>query len=284
MWTSQFNYERANTIEEAIQLLSQNEDAKALAGGHSLLPAMKLRLAEPPTLIDIGRVPGINSVSANGSAIQIGALATHATIAGSDAVNANCPALATACGLVGDLQVRNFGTIGGNIAHADPASDPPAPLVAYDAMINVQGSGGSRSIAASDFFIDFFTTALEEGELITSIDIPSAGSKKSAYVKMAHPASRYAVVGVCAVLDMDGNTCKSAQIAIGGATVYAMRSSGAEAALTGTTLDDAALNAAADALRSEIADSLMDDVSFPADYRQTVAGVYLKRAVQAALS
>ncbi len=282
MWTSQFNYERATTIEETLQLLSQNEEAKILAGGHSLLPAMKLRLAEPPTLIDIGRIPGIDTISANSSGIQIGALATHTTIAGSDIVRTSCPALATACGLVGDLQVRNFGTIGGNIAHADPASDPPTPLVAYDAVINVQGSGGNRAIAASDFFIDFFATALEANEIITSIDLPSARSKKSAYIKMAHPASRYAVVGVCVVLEMDGNTCKNAQVAVGGATVYAMRSRSAEAALAGTSLDDSALNAAADALRSDIADSLMDDVSFPADYRQTVAGVYLKRAVQAA--
>jgi carbon-monoxide dehydrogenase medium subunit len=284
MFPDKFDYVRASSVDEAIQLLSQNEDAKLLAGGHSLLPAMKLRLADAPLLIDIGRIAELKAISANGT-LKIGALATHAEIAQNADVQKYCSALAAATGQVGDHQVRNFGTLGGNVAHADPASDPPTVLVAYDATIHVKGSGGARAIKATDFFVDLYTTALQAGEIITAIEVPNHGGHKSAYVKLEHPASRYAVVGIAVCLEMDGGTCKSASVAIGGATNIAMRSAGAEAALAGTSLDDAALNAAAAAIQADLPDdALMDDITFPADYRKAMAGVYLKRAVKAALS
>ncbi len=284
MWPGKFDYQRASSVEEALQLLTSNEDSKLLAGGHSLLPAMKLRLSEPPMLIDIGHISGLKSISNSGGTIKIGALTTHAEIAASADVQQHCAPLAQATGNVGDPQVRNFGTLGGNIAHADPASDPPIVLVASDATIHVQGQNGKRSIQASNFFIDLFMTDLQPGEIITSIEIPSLQGKKGAYLKLAHPASRYAVVGVCVILTMNGNICQDARVAIGGATAMAMRSPGAEAALNGSNLDAAALNAAAAAIQTDIADVLMDDISFPQDYRQAMAGVYLKRAVKAALS
>lgn len=260
-----------------------NGDAKALAGGHSLIPAMNLRLAQPGTLVDIGRLDELKGIHVSGSMLSIGALSTHAQIAASADVKTHAPALAQAASIVGDPQVRNWGTLGGNIAHADPASDPPTVILAYGATIHTQSASGARTIHANDFFLDLFTTALDAGELITRVEIPSQAGKKSAYVKMAHPASRYAVVGVCVVLGVEGGRCSSATVAIGGAVPKATRSPGAEAALTGSSLDAAALDAAAQALMNDISGDVMGDIYAAADYRKAMAGVYLKRAVKAAL-
>jgi aerobic carbon-monoxide dehydrogenase medium subunit len=283
MYPEKFDYVRASSVEEALKIVKENSGAKLLAGGHSLLPAMKLRLTDVSMLVDISRIASLKGVSANGS-LTIGALTTHAEVASNASVQKYCAALAQATGQVGDRQVRNFGTLGGNIAHADPASDPPTVLVACDATIHVQGSGGKRSIKATEFFIDLFATALGDDEIITAIEVPNHSAHKCAYVKLEHPASRYAVVGVAVCLAMNGNTCSSAAVALGGATNRAIRCPNAEAALAGKTLDDAALNAAAAALASDIDDdSLMDDVTYPATYRKAMVGVYLKRAVKAAL-
>lgn len=280
MWPTEFDYERAGSVDEALNMLG--EDVKILAGGHSLLPVMKLRLAMPEKLVDISRIAGLKGISSNGS-LTIGATTTHAEIASSSAVQSMCAALADAAGKIGDQQVRNFGTIGGNIAHADPASDPPTVLLACGATINIKGKGGERSVSAGDFFVDLFTTDLGEDEIITSVTVPNMSGHKTAYAKFAHPASRYAIVGVAVALQMNGSTCSSASVAVGGATVKAVKCSGAESALAGTSLDDAALNAAAEALKSDIADYLTGDVNYPESYRQQMAGVYLKRAVKSAL-
>lgn len=282
MWPKEFDYVRASSVDDVIQQTTNGMDAKILAGGHSLLPAMKLRLSEPGKLIDISRLPDLKGISANGT-LSIGALSTHAEIAASADVQQYCAALAGACGQVGDHQVRNFGTLGGNIAHADPASDPPTVLVAAGATIHIQGADGARSVSAEDFFVDLFTTDLQMGDVITRVEIPNLSGAKTAYVKMAHPASRYAIVGVAVVLQMNGSTCTSARVAVGGATARAMRSSGAESGLTGSSLDDAALNAAAAAVQSDISEAVMGDVNYPDSYRQAMAGVYLKRAVKAAI-
>ena len=283
MWPSKFEYERADSVDQALSML--DDETKIIAGGHSLIPVMKLRLSAPEKLVDIGRIPELKGISANGS-LTIGATTTHAEIAGSSAVQSMCPALANAAGQIGDQQVRNFGTIGGNIAHADPASDPPPVLVASGATINMKskkGKGHERSVSAEDFFIDLFETALEDGEIITSVTVPDLSGHKSAYAKFAHPASRYAIVGVSVVLEMNGDTCTSASVAVGGSTVKAIKCSGAESALAGTTLDDNALNVAAEAVKSDIEDYLAGDISYPDSYRQQMTGVYLKRAVKAAL-
>ena len=279
MWPNKFDYLRAGSVDEALSAIT--DEGKFLAGGHSLLPVMKLRLDAPGQLVDIGRIPELQSISAN-DGLTIGAAATHDAIATSADVQAQCGALASACGQVGDQGVRNFGTLGGNIAHADPASDPPTVLVAVGASVNIQGAGGSRSVGAQDFFVDLFETALDDGELITSISVPDLSDHQSAYVKFPHPASRYAIVGVCVALKMDGGVCDHAHVAVGGATVKAVRCSGAEAALAGTSVDEAAVDAAAEAVKSDIADWLAGDIAYPESYRQQMAGVFLKRAIAAA--
>ncbi|MCC7448489.1 MAG: xanthine dehydrogenase family protein subunit M [Anaerolineae bacterium] len=284
MYPNSIEYYRAGSLAEAIALLSENEGAKILAGGHSLLPAMNLRLADPGTLVDIGRISELKTITVNGDVLSIGALCTHAQIAASPEVQTHCPALAAACGQVGDPQVRNWGTLGGNLAHADPASDPPTVVLACGGTIHVQGLNGERAIPADDFFLDLFTVALEPGELITRIDLPSLRGLKSAYAKMAHPASRYAVVGVCVVLDMDGANCRQARVAIGGATAKATRATNAETALSGAALDDAALDKAAQAITMDVGSDPMSDIYASGQYRTAMAGVYLKRAIRAALA
>ena len=279
MWPNKFDYTRAGSVDEALNTIS--DEGKFLAGGHSLLPVMKLRLDAPEQLVDIGGIDSLRGISANGG-LSIGATTTHAEIADSSDVQTICSALASACGQVGDQAVRNFGTIGGNIAHADPASDPPTVLVACGATINIQGADGSRSVGAEDFFVDLFETALDDGELITSVSLPNCSDCQCAYVKFPHPASRYAIVGVAVCLKMDGDTCAQADVAVGGATVKAVKCAGAEAALAGTALDDAALNAAAEAVKADISDWLAGDIAYPEAYRQQMAGVFLKRAVAAA--
>ncbi len=284
MYPSQFEYHRAGSVAEALKLLNQNSGAKILAGGHSLLPAMRLRLSEPGVLIDIGRVAELKGISVKGNILSIGALSTHAQIASSPDVRTHCPALASACGNVGDPQVRNWGTLGGNLAHADPASDPPTVVLACGGTLHIQGPKGERTVSADKFFVDLFKVDLQPGELITRIDLPSLRSRRSAYLKMAHPASRYAVVGVCVVLDMDGARCRSASVAVGGVTPKATKSPGAQAALAGSSLDEAALDAAANALMNDIRDSATGDIYASAEYRTAMAGTYLKRAVKAALA
>jgi carbon-monoxide dehydrogenase medium subunit len=282
MWSKNFEYVRATSVEEAAKLLTQNPEAKILAGGHSLIPALKLRLNEPALLVDIGRIGALKSIAANGT-LNIGALSTHEEVAASPQVRGKAAALASAAGEIGDQAVRNFGTIGGNIAHADPASDPPTVLTAYDATIHLQSASSARAVKAADFFVDLFTTALQPNEIVTRVEISPETNVKSAYAKLSHPASRYAVVGVCVCLQMSGNTCQAARVAVGGATVKAVRSPGAEAALTGSSLDATALDAAADAAMRDISDYLTGDMTFPQDYRQAMAGVYLKRAIASAL-
>ena len=279
MWPSKFEYARAGSVDEALAIIG--DEGKFLAGGHSLLPAMKLRLDSPEQLVDIGGIDSLRGISANGG-LSIGATTTHAEIADSADVQAMCGALASACGQVGDQAVRNFGTIGGNIAHADPASDPPTVLVAMGASINIQGADGSRSVGAEDFFQDLFETALDEGELITSVRLPDASDHQMAYAKFPHPASRYAIVGVCVAVKMSGGVCDHAHVAVGGATLRAVKCAGAEAALAGTTLDDAAVNAAAEAVKSDIAEDLIGDIAYPESYRQQMAGVFFRRAMAAA--
>ncbi|MFN8375128.1 MAG: xanthine dehydrogenase family protein subunit M [Anaerolineae bacterium] len=285
MRPAKFDYQRPSSVAEAIKMLSSSGGAKALAGGHeSGIPALNLRLAQPDALVDIGRLSELKGISASGGKLSIGALSTHAEIAASADVKAHCAALASACANVGDPQVRNWGLLCDGIAHADPSSDPPTVLLAAGGTVHIQGTGGSRSVAASDFFVDLFTTALADGELITRIEIPSLQGKKSAYVKMTHPASRYAVLGICVVLGVEGGKCSSASVAIGGCVPKATKSAGAEAALKGSSLDDQALDAAANALMSDIASAVTGDIYAPEKYRKQMAGVYLKRAVRAALA
>ena len=285
MFPAQITYRRAGSVAEAVQLLSDNEGAKLLAGGHSLLPLMKLRLAAPAVLVDIGRIEALKGVSASGGGIEIGALTTHAEIASSDLVQQHAPALAEAAALVGDPAVRNRGTIGGSVSHADPASDQPTVLTALGAAFNVTGPNGDRSIAAADFATGLLENALAENEVLTSISVPSVPSGAgSAYVKFPHPASRYAVVGAAAILAVSGGTCSSASVVVGGVETTPARASSVEAALAGSDLGAAALDAAAAAVGGDLNGDAMGDVFASAEYRRAMAAVYVRRALGAAAS
>jgi carbon-monoxide dehydrogenase medium subunit len=283
MIAAQFDYVRANTLDEALTLLAQNEDAKILAGGHSLIPAMKLRLAQPPLLIDLGRIKDLSYIREENGQIRIGAMTTHYQIESSDLLKKICPLLPECAGHIGDVQVRNKGTIGGSLAHSDPAGDWPAAIIALNADLIAASKSGERTIKADDFFVDLLTTALAPGEILREIRIKkSNGRTGQAYVKMHHPASGFAVVGVAANLIIDGNgNCRSASIGITGVSSKAYRPSAVEFALTGAKLDEQTIaSAAAHATDGVEANG---DLFASADYRKHLAEVYTKRAITAAL-
>ena len=284
MIPAQFDYVRANTIDEALSLLAQNEDAKILAGGHSLLPAMKLRLAMPSLLVDIGRIKDLAYIREEDGQIAIGAATTHYQIESSGLLKTICPLLPQCASHIGDMQVRNKGTIGGSVAHADPAGDWPAAMVALNAEMIIASKSGDRSVNADDFFVDLMTTALEAGEILREIRInkPSDGTGQS-YVKMHHPASGFAVVGVAANLSLTGDgRCQGASIGITGVAAKAYRPVAVENALNGAALNDEAIASAAAHATEGI--ELNGDLFASADYRKHLAEVYVRRAVSAALS
>ena len=275
-----FDYHVAKSVDEAIALMQQyGDDAKFLAGGHSLLPTMKLRLAQPAHLIDLGRIQGLSYIREEDGAVAVGAMTTYVTIGNSDVVRQNFPILPEAISSIGDQQVRNRGTIGGSVAHSDPAADLPGVVLALKADILVQGANGIRTIKADDFFQDLFQTALEPGEVITEIRFAKPAARTgSAYEKLPNKASHYAVVGCAAVvtLDTDG-TCTSASVVITGASVKPTRASAVEAALVGKKLDAATIAAAT----SNAADGMemVGDIHGSKEYRAQMAGVMAKRAI-----
>lgn len=280
MYPPKFEYYRASSIAEALSLLGQHSGAKVLAGGHSLIPAMNIRLADPGILIDIGRVDELKGISAGNGSVRIGALTTHATIAASDQVPR---ALSEAAGKIGDPQVRNRGTIGGNIANADPGSDLPTVLTALGATIHITSAAGDRTMAASDFFIGSLETALQEGEIVTAIEVPMSGpGSGSAYAKLANPASRYAMIGVAATVTMANGRCTEAGVAVGGLTPSATRAESVEAALAGKTLNPEIIAEAAEAVQNDLGDDILDDIHAGVEYRKSMATVFVKRAITTA--
>ncbi len=285
MYPAQTDYYRPASVSEAVDLLSSNEGAKVLAGGHSLIPLMKLRLVAPPVLVDIGRIQALKGIATAGDGLSIGALTTQAIISDSDLVKECAPLLAEASGMVGDPAVRNRGTIGGNISHSDPASDLPAVLIALDASINVTGQGGQRSIMAADFATGLLENALQEDEILTSVSIPSLPKGSgSAYVKFAHPASRYAVVGVAAIIVISDGKCSSASVVIGGVEAVPTRASSVESALLQSDLSEEALDKAAAAVAEDFRGELMSDIFASAEYRKAMASVYVRRALGTSVS
>jgi len=283
MYPAQFEYVAPESLDEAISLLAESGgDAKILAGGHSLLPAMKLRLAQPGKLIDLRKVPGLNEIKVDASGITIGAMVTHADVARSSEVQRALPALAEATSVVGDLQVRNRGTLGGSLAHADPAGDPPAPFLALDGSIVAKGPNGERTIAAADFFIDILTTALAEDEIVTAVKFPAlAAGTGTAYVKFDHPASHYALTGVAAAVKLDGSgNVENVKVGVTGVGPNAYRATAVEQALVGKGADAIAEAA------SHAADGIdcNDDIHASAEYRAHLASVFTRRALQAAFS
>jgi carbon-monoxide dehydrogenase medium subunit len=285
MIPAQFDYIAAKNLDEALQLLAKHkDDAKLLAGGHSLLPAMKLRLMQPSVLIDISRIKDLSYIREEGGQVRIGAMTTHYQIESSDLLRRVCPLLTEAAPHLGDVQVRNKGTIGGSLAHADPAADWPAPILALDAEMVVSGAKGERVIKAEKFFVDLLTTALEPGEILREVRfaVPK-GKAGQSYVKFRHPASGFAVVGVAVSLVKDAaGKCQSAGVGITGVGAKAYKTSGVENALKGAALDDKSVRAAAAHAADGV--NVNSDLFASAEYRKHLAEVYTRRAIEQAVS
>ena len=282
MIPQEFEYSSPSTLKEALGLLKSGE-AKALAGGMSLVPLMKLRLATPAHVVDLGRIPGLNEIREEGGSIKVGAMATHYQIESSPVLRGRSPLLAEAAGHIGDLQVRNMGTIGGSIAHADPAADYPASLFALEANIRIVGASSDRTVAVGDFFKDTFTTAVEPGELVLEMIVPvEAASTGTSYQKMVQPASGFAIVGIAARIRKEGGRIAMARIGVTGLSPKPYRAANVEKLLEETAGSDGDINKAA----AVIADGVdaNSDLHASADYRRHCAKVYAGRAIRAALS
>ena len=276
MFPSEFEYHRPKKLSEALKLLRKVKGARVLAGGHSLLPAMKLHLATPAALVDIARIKELRGIQSVKGGVQIGAMTTHAEVAASKIVRKNCPVLAETAGNIGDLQVRNRGTIGGSIAHADPAADYPTLMILLGATFNVRGPKKKREIDAEDFFVDLFTTALKPGEIVTSVYVPAESA--AVYLKHRHPASSYAVVGVAALVGVKKGKCDRVAIAIGGASAVPVRAKAAEKSLNGGVPSASNIERAAAEVVKAIKEPLSDSYA-SAEFRTHLATVMTKRAL-----
>ncbi len=279
-----FEYHLPKTLSEAMRLAAQfGDEGKVLAGGHSLIPLMKLRLAAPKHLIDIGRIAELSGIREEGARIRIGALATHFQLETSEMLKAKCPLLPETAREIGDVQVRNKGTIGGSIAHADPAADWPAALLALDAEIHTASEQGERSIPIAEFFVDLLTTALEPAEILTSISVPALPARGGdAYAKLAHPASGFAVVGVAARVVLDEKrSIAQAGVGITGIGPKAYRATAVEDLLRGKALSSKRLQEAS----AHAADGIepTGDIYASAEYRAHLASVYTRRALESAI-
>jgi aerobic carbon-monoxide dehydrogenase medium subunit len=275
-----FDYHRASSLDDALKAVAAaGGNGKFVAGGHSLVPLMKLRLSEPGTLIDIARIPELAGIRDKDGQIEIGATTVHHAVATSTLLQDRCPIVSEAAATIGDTQVRNRGTLGGSLAHADPSADMPAVMVALDAEIQLRSANGQRSVKATDFFQDLFTVDLQPGEIITAVRLTPV--KTAAYVKLYQKASHYAIVGVAAVLDVKGGKIQSARVGLTGATTHAVRLPKLEQALAGATketVEQVAANAGAGLA------NVNSDLHASEEYRRAMVGVFAKRAVLAALA
>jgi carbon-monoxide dehydrogenase medium subunit len=279
MIPSAFEYHRPTSLAEATRLLASTEDAKILAGGHSLLPMMKLRLATPSTVIDIGRLAELRGIQEADGAIIIGANVTHYEAETSAVLQQKCPMLAETAAAIGDVQVRNVGTIGGSVAHADPAADWPAALLAVNAELTLSKTGGTRTVSATDFFVDLLMTVMEADEILTSIRVnANAPRTGGAYLKVPQPASGFALAGVAAQVTLGtDNTIQQIAVGITGVDNKAFRATATESALQGQTATEAAIRQAS-AQATDGAEAL-EDIHASAEYRLHLARVYTKRAL-----
>ena len=278
-----FDYIAPTSLAEALHALAENgEDAKLLAGGHSLLPLLKLRLAAPKLLVDLSRISGLNSISQQGDSIVIGALATHYQIESSELVNKKCPLLPQTARAIGDVQVRNRGTIGGSLAHADPSADWPAAMLALGAELKITGPRGERRVGAEDFFVGPMTTVIEANEILTEIRVPIAARRSgSAYLKAAQQASGFAIVGVAVSLRVDAKgRCEEIGIGVTGLNDKPFRARATENQLRGNKLAAKLIEASA----AQVADGIdpLEDLHANAQFRAHLARVYASRAIQAA--
>jgi carbon-monoxide dehydrogenase medium subunit len=274
----EFEYSSPSTLAEALELIAGG-DRKILAGGMSLIPLMKLRLAAPEHVVDLGRVPGLNHITESGGLIRIGATATHHDIELSPLLRSSCPLLAEVASNIGDVQVRNRGTLGGSVAHADPAADYPAALLALDAQVRLAAAGSERTVPAAEFFLDAFTTAIEPGEIVVEIQIPpEERSEGYRYEKVQHPASGFAIVGVAVRVKKIAGRIAMARIGVTGLGPCAFRALKAEKLLEeGSDLEKAAATVG----EGQEANS---DLYASADYRRHLAQVRTRRALSLALT
>jgi len=278
MYATEFDYVRASSIDEAISIKGANDDSSFLAGGHSLIPAMKLRLSTPQKLIDISSLDQLKNISKNGSYISIGALCTHKQCAESEIIISGCPALSDAASVIGDPHVRNKGTIGGALAHSDPQADYPGPVLALNASFVLKGPSGERTIDAVDYFIGLWETALGENEILTEVRIPlDSANANSCYLKFPQPASRYPYVGCAVAMDNSGGNCSEVRVGFSGVAETAFRDSGVEDAIRGQALKDETI-AAASAKAAE-GRTVLSDYFVSEEYRRAMAQVYAKRAL-----
>jgi len=280
MIPQQFEYSAPKTLDEALGLLA--EGAKPLAGGMSLIPMMKLRLAAPEHLVDLGRIKDLNYIREQGGSLHIGATATHHEVESSPLVRGKCPLLAETVSNIGDMQVRNMGTIGGSVAHADPAADYPAALQALEAKLVLKGTQAERTVAADDFFVDMFTTALEPGEIVREVIVPIDGDGTGTnYQKVVQPASGFAIVGIAVRVRKSGGKLTMVRIGVTGLSNRAFRATAAEKALEGKAGSAAEIQAAVALVAQGIEANA--DLHASADYRKHLAVIYAAKALTAAL-
>ncbi len=284
MYPAAFEYHTPTTVKDALGLLGKlGDDAKILAGGHSLIPMMKLRLAQPKHLVDLRKVPGLSGIKEDKGAVAIGAMTTHWQVESSELVKSKLPVLGEVAGIIGDPAVRNLGTVGGSLAHADPAADWPAIMIALGAEMVCEGPKGRRTVKVDDWFKGLMATALGDDELLVEVRVPvlAAGSG-AAYMKFPHPASRFAVVGVAAAVTLDKQgTCTKASLGVTGAGTKAVRAKGVEAGCTGKKLDAATIEAAAQKAADGV--DVQADLQGSVEYKSHLCRVFAKRALTEAV-
>ena len=282
MIAQNFEYAAPSSLKDALGLLA-GDDVKVLAGGMSLIPLMKLRLSAPGQLVDIGRIPDLNYIREDQGVLRIGATTTHYQIESSALVRSRCPLLAEAAAHIGDVQVRNVGTIGGSVAHADPAADYPASLLALETRLVLVTAKGQRELPIADFFVDTFTTALQPGEIIRELIVPvEEQSVGTNYQKMLQPASGFAIVGVAARVKKSGGKVTLARVGVTGVSGKPYRALNVEKALEGTAGSASDVQKAAAGVAEGV--DANSDLHASADYRKHLARIYAMRALTVALS
>ena len=287
MFPAAFEYERATTVDEAVSLLAdhQDVDVELLAGGHSLLPTIKSGLAAPDVLVDVSDVAELAGISVDERSSTIGATTTYVDVTTHDELASVAADFVEAVAMIGDRQVRNVGTVGGNIAHADPASDLPGVVLAADATMHITGPNGERAVPADEFFLAMYTTDVGPNDVLTAVELPNLGPHDAGtYVKRSSPSSGYAMIGVAVRLFTDGGTITDARVAVNGAFETARRLHPVEDALIDASpSDDLAADAGARATEDVESWELMEDVHVSSEFRGHLLGVYTERAVEQAL-
>ena len=282
MIPSSFDYVAPTTVDDAVSALAQaGEDAKVIAGGQTLMPVLRLRLAAPTVLVDLGRIDELRGVREDGDSLVIGAMTTYYDLLRNPLVSAHALLLAEATHTVADPQIRHRGTLGGNLAHADPAGDLSAPVLALEATLTAAGPSGRRSIPAAEFFVDYFTTALQPDEIITEVRIPKHTDWAARYEKLHRVAQAWSIVAVAATVEVDGGIVRQARIALTNMASVPVRARGVEEALIGQAASEDLIRAAAEHAAEGI--DPMTDGNADADYRRHLAKILTRRAVATAV-